>query len=111
MRLKRILSVALTVCAALAILASPSGATKLRVPVAEQRAAEFSRHTCAHDESCVREGVLNCRRQSQHIVLCRIFIRRHTDVQGKYKCSRLVRLALVPATHRVKVTGISHWHC
>ena len=71
---------------------------------------EFLRlqHLDAYD---VRYGVLNCNRQSLHVVFCRIFDERSTESQGKYECNRLIRVALDPNTFRVVVTGLGPWHC
>jgi hypothetical protein len=84
---------------------------KLTIPVARERAAAFAENTCAHDTSCADSGVQNCRRQSERIVLCRIFDHRKTDEQGNFICTRLVRLALKLPSHRVAVTGLSSWNC
>lgn len=93
------------------VVCSAAVAARLPISVAKERSAAFAKRTCAHDESCVESGVLNCRRQSRHIVLCRIFDRRRTEAQGGFVCSRLIRLALNPRSHRVPVTGISRWNC
>ena len=45
------------------------------------------------------------------MALCRIFDVRKTRVQGRYECSRLIRVALDPANGRVPVTGLGRWHC
>jgi hypothetical protein len=108
----RLLGLAAVLCVALATLTAPAAAVvKLQIPRAAEKSGVFAMHTCAHDESCVRHGVLNCHRKTLHIVLCRIFIRRHTVVQGRYECTRLIRLSIVPRTHRVPVTGLGRWHC
>lgn len=93
------------------VVCSAAVAARLPISVAKERSAAFADHTCAHDKSCVESGVLNCRRQSRHIVFCRIFDRRKTEAQGGFVCSRLIRLALNPRSHRVPVTGISRWNC
>jgi hypothetical protein len=111
MSVARMLSIALALLAAAAISAGAAGATgKLAVPVAADRAATFAKRTCAHDQSCVRSGVSNCRRESRRVVFCRIFLRRRTEVQGRYECTRLIRLAPASASH-ARVTGIGRWHC
>lgn len=81
------------------------------MPVAAERAARFAGSTCEHDPHCVGDGVANCRRQAPRVVLCRIFVERKTQVQGNYRCHRLVRMALDPATRRKPVTGLGRWHC
>jgi hypothetical protein len=112
MRAKRAIMAAAAACAVLAILALPAvGAVKLPVSVAAEKAFIFAKHTCAHDHNCVRYGVRNCRRQSLHVVLCRIFDERDTEVQGHYTCTRLVRVALNPVDYRIQVTGLSRWQC
>ncbi|HEX6228051.1 MAG TPA: hypothetical protein VFZ41_01155 [Solirubrobacterales bacterium] len=111
MMLARLLGACLSLGAIL-LVAGPSAAAPVRLPIplAAQKAAVFAKRTCAHDESCVRSGVSNCRRKSRRVVLCRIFLRRRTVVQGKYQCSRLIRLAPL-STRRAKVTGIGRWNC
>jgi hypothetical protein len=102
----------LAACAALALAAAPAGAAvRLTIPTAERRAAEFAARTCANDKHCSRSGVSSCRRQSPHIVFCRIHLGRKTGAQGRYECSRLIRLAIEPKTHRVPVTGVGRWQC
>jgi hypothetical protein len=96
--------IALTAPAALAV------AAKLPVPLASERSSRFAKGTCDRDKHCVRYGVLNCRRQSRRVVLCRIFDERKTEVQGRYRCNRLVRVGLDPP-HRTPVTGLGRWHC
>jgi hypothetical protein len=111
MSVARTLSVALALCAALATAAVAAAAVvKLPVPVAAQKAETFAKRTCAHDQSCVRSGVSNCRRAGQRVVFCRIFLSRNTAVQGRYECTRLVRLAPVSANH-ARVTGLGSWDC
>jgi hypothetical protein len=112
MRPARLLRASIAMGVVLALLAcSAAVAGKLTISVAKERSVAFAKRTCAHDKSCVESGVLNCRRQSSHIVLCRIFDRRKTEAQGGFVCSRLIRLALNPRSHRVPVTGLSRWNC
>lgn len=108
----RPLLVAVAALAVLALLAGTAlAASKLTIPRAKQRAADFAAKTCKRDEKCVKSGVLNCRRKSRNVVFCRIFNRRHTEAQGRYVCNRLVRLSRNPKTNRVPVTGLGRWHC
>lgn len=110
-KVKRLAISAVALCAVLGIFASPAGAAvKLPVRVAAEKSFVFAKHTCAHDKNCVRYGVLNCRRQSLHVVLCRIFDERKTEAQGRYECNRLIRVALDPS-YRVVVTGLGNWEC
>ncbi len=97
--------------AALLLLTVPTAnaGEKLTIPAARERAAAFAANTCAHDDSCARSGVQNCRRLSDRIVLCRIFDHRKTEEQGNFVCTRLVRLALQPPS--VRVTGVGDWGC
>jgi hypothetical protein len=88
-----------------------AAADQLAISRAKERAAKFAESTCAHDKSCARAGVKSCRRQGPHIVLCRIFDHRKTEAQGRFVCTRLVRLALDTRTHHVPVTGVSNWDC
>ena len=87
------------------------GAAKLPIHAAREKALTFAENICAHDKSCANAGVKNCRRLSDRIVLCRIFDHRKTDKQGNFVCTRLVRLALKPGSHRVSVTGVGDWSC
>jgi hypothetical protein len=107
------LRIALASLTALTLVMAPlaGGADKLPIARARERAIDFAKSTCAHDKSCVRSGVIECRRQTDHIVLCRIFDRRRTEAQGSFVCTRLARLALKPPSHRVLVTGVSDWDC
>jgi hypothetical protein len=111
MRGLRSLGAALLVCAALGALAGPAAALKLSVDRAADRSRDFAERTCARDKHCVRSGVLNCKRHSPKVVLCRIFDERKTRVQGRYRCERLIRLSLDPRTRRLPVTGLGDWHC
>jgi len=97
----------------LALTAVPLAAAsdKLPISVARERAATFAENTCSHDKHCARSGVKGCRRQSDRVVICRIFDQRKTDEQGSFVCTRLIRLALDPQTRRVPVTGVSDWDC
>jgi hypothetical protein len=111
--LTRPLRIALVNLTALTLVLSSvaAAADTLPIPRARERATDFAKSTCAHDKSCARAGVLRCRRQTDHIVLCRIFDHRKTEAQGSFVCTRLVRLALKPRSHRVQVTGVSDWAC
>jgi hypothetical protein len=109
---RRLHGVGLALGALLAGLAQPAAALlKLSIPDASERSLTFARNTCDRDKHCVRYGVKNCRRGAPRVVLCRIFDERHTDVQGRYRCHRLIRLGLDPRTRRIPVTGIGRWHC
>lgn len=95
-----------------AVVALPAlAAVKLPINTAAEKSFVFAKHTCRHDKNCTRYGVKNCRRQSLHVVLCRIFDERDTDVQGRYECTRLVRVVVDPYTYRIVVTGQSPWQC
>lgn len=112
MKIKSLVSVALAVLALTWALAIPAvAAVKLPVQTAANKAFIFAKHTCAHDQNCVRYGVTNCNRQSLHVVLCRIFDERSTEAQGRYHCTRLVRVALDPVTYRIVITGQGDWQC
>jgi hypothetical protein len=102
--------------AVLATLALPpaialAGGAKLSIDAASERSARFAERICGRDRNCVRHGVLNCKRQSRRVVLCRVFDERDTRAQGRYECSRLIRVALDPASGRVPVTGLGRWQC
>ena len=107
----RSLGTALALCVALGALAAPAAALKLEVERAAARSLDFAERTCTRDHQCIRSGVLSCRRQARKVVLCRIFDERRTDVQGRYRCERVIRLTLNPHTRRVPVTGLGRWHC
>jgi hypothetical protein len=112
MRAGRRLSIGVAALATLSVLAMPAGAAgDLSISAAAEKSAVFAEHTCAHDDQCVGHSVSNCYRQRPRVVFCRIVIRRHTDAQGKYRCSRLIRLGFNPKTHRIPVTGLGRWHC
>ena len=111
MRAARPLAAGLALCAALGALAGPAMALRLTTDRAGDRSLDFAERTCNRDRLCVRFGVLNCKRQSRRVVLCRVFDERKTHVQGRYECSRLIRVALDPASGRVPVTGLGRWQC
>jgi hypothetical protein len=108
----RSFGIVVALCAVLAALAAPAMA-ELTLPVgdAAERSADFAERICARDEHCVRHGVMNCRRQSARVVLCRIFDERDTQIQGRYLCNRQVRVSLDPKTRRRPITGLGGWHC
>ncbi len=102
----------LAVCATLAAFAASAGASvKLSADRAAKRSASFAERTCDRDRYCVRHAVLNCRRQARRAVLCRILDERDTRAQGRYACSRLIRVSLDPAANRASITGLGRWHC
>lgn len=112
MKIKSLVSVLLAVLALTWALAIPAvAAVKLPVQTAADKSFIFAKHTCAHDKNCVRYGVTNCHRQSLHVVICRIFDERSTEAQGRYQCTRLIRVALDPVTYRILVTGQGDWQC
>lgn len=111
MRAIRPLAAALVVAAAIALPIGAAASSKLSAERAAEKSAVFAERLCDRDRNCVRHGVLNCRRQSTRVVLCRIFDERDTRVQGKYRCQRMIRVALDPTTGRAPVTGIGPWRC
>lgn len=112
MKIKSLVSVILAVLALTWALAVPAmAAVKLPVQTAANKAFIFAKHTCAHDNNCVRYGVTNCNRQSLHVVLCRIYDERSTEAHGRYHCTKLVRVALDPVTYRIVITGQGDWQC
>jgi hypothetical protein len=112
-RLGRSLAAGLAVVALLVTPALPLAAAALRltIPAAEQRSLAFAKRTCDRDKHCIDFGVMNCRRDGPRVVFCRIFDERHTSVQGRYRCHRLIRLGFDPETRRKPVTGLGRWHC
>lgn len=107
-----LLAAAATVLVVFATLAPTADASAwLSIPAAREKSAQFAESTCAQDQSCIRNGVLNCRRDSPRVAFCRIFLQRHTKAQGRYTCNRLIRLSMDPKTHRIPVTGLGRWHC
>ncbi len=112
MRVKRLIGVAIATFALVGILALPAAAAVfLPAPTAASKSFNFAQNTCNHDPHCVKFGVTNCRRISLHVVFCRIFDDRETAVQGRYTCTKLVRVVLDPETFRVLVTGTGPYHC
>jgi hypothetical protein len=110
--LRRLLGLLLASTALLSFAVPPASAgEKLSIRTARQRASAFAERTCSHDANCARSGVQNCRRESGHVVLCRIFDHRKTDIQGTFVCTRLVRLALKLPSRKVPVTGVGDWSC
>lgn len=110
--MSRGLRIALAAAALFALLALPALAgEKLTIPAARDRALNYAETTCEHDTACADAGVQRCRRQSDRVVLCRIFDHRKTEEQGNFLCTRLVRLSLQPKTGKIPVTGVSDWTC
>jgi hypothetical protein len=109
--LRRLLGLLLAGAALFSFVSPASAGEKLSIPAARERAAAFAERTCAHDASCARSGVRNCRHQSDRVVLCRIFDHRKTDEQGNFVCTRLIRLALQLPSRKIPVTGVSDWDC
>jgi len=105
------LGTAIAALVLLAAVALPANAVVLTVPAAKKKARTFAASTCKRDRNCVRSGVVGCRRNRPHVAYCRIFLRRHTEVQGRYVCRRLVRLGIGHKTSRVRVTGVGRWNC
>jgi hypothetical protein len=110
-RARRPIAASRVLLATLTVAAEPALALKLDDERAERRSGEFAKRICAHDRHCVAHGVLNCRRQTRRVVICRIYDERRTKVQGRYRCQRLARLTLDPKTRSVPVTGLGRWHC
>jgi hypothetical protein len=112
LKINRLVCTVLALVALCWALALPAAAAvKLPIETAANKSFLFAKHTCSHDNSCVRYGVTNCRRQSLHVVLCRIFDERVTEAQGRYECTRLIRVALDPNSFRIVVTGQAGWQC
>ena len=109
----RVARIALAGLLAIALVAVPAAAAakQLSMSRAHERAESFAESTCAHDKSCAGSGVVECRRQGDRIVLCRIYDHRRTEEQGNFRCTRVVRLSLQPRTNRVPVTGVGGWDC
>jgi hypothetical protein len=109
--MSRRLAALLAVAALLLLTAVPASAGEmLSIPAARERAAVFAANTCAHDSSCHKAGVRNCRRQTDRVVLCRIFDHRKTEEQGNFVCTRLIRLGM-KSDGRIPVTGVGDWTC
>ena len=112
MKLKRFLALSMATLALAGALAVPAGAAvQLTVQGAADKSMNYASNTCNHDPHCVRYGVTNCRRQSLHVVLCRIAVERATAGQGDYSCTKLVRVALNLYDYRTVVTGDGDWSC
>lgn len=113
MKVKRFLAGSMAALAVAGVLALPAAAAvKLTVQGAADKSLRYAEHTCDHDPHCVRYGVTNCSRQAMHVVLCRIFDERSTADQGRYACTKLVRVALDPYDPvRAVVTGDGAFSC
>jgi hypothetical protein len=112
LRVKRWSCALLAACLLVGTVALPAAAAvKLPAKLADTKASIYAKHTCTHDVHCIRSGVTNCKRQSPHSLLCRMFVERSTPAQGRYTCRKLVRVALDPATVKILIAGSSGWTC
>jgi hypothetical protein len=113
MKVKRFLAATMAALIVAGVLALPAaGAVKLTVESGADRSLMYAEHTCDHDPHCVKYGITNCSRQALHVVLCRIFLERATADQGRYACTKLVRVALDPYDPiRAAVTGTGPFSC
>ena len=106
MRGPRPIGLVLATGAILAVLAcSAFGAVRLTIPVATQR-GPTSPPAPAQATTAASAGRHQLPATEPDIVFCRTYLKRNTRVQGGYECTRLIRLAIDPKTHRVPVTGV-----
>ena len=99
----------IAICGALAANAS---AHVLTIKAASTKSFYYANRACNSDPACDRYGVLNCSRQQVHVVICNIFNDRNTAAQGRYRCTRLVRVAYRTAySTKPTLTGFGKWQC
>jgi opacity protein-like surface antigen len=107
-----LLSIALAAVAVGSVFAASAAAHLLSINAASTKSFYYAKRACNVDPACDRYGVLNCRRQQAHVVICRVFNDRDTAAQGRYRCFRLVRVAYrYPGSHKPTITGFSRWNC
>src|SRR5260221_13098417 len=103
MRVKRLIGATFALCAIVAALALPaSAAVKLPVELAAEKSFVFAKHTCAHDGNCIRYGVLNCNRQSLHVVPRLFLHNRGPEPRGSPNSTDLSRGRWSPTRSRTK---------
>ena len=95
------------------LIAAPSApAHKLTIRAAAVKAAYYANRACNVDRYCDRFGLVGSRRQSLHVVIINIFNDRNTPAQGRYRCTRLVRVAYrTPSSRKPVLTGFGKWNC
>ena len=111
--MKRILLAATLAAVSLsAVLAATAPAHQLTIRAASTKAFYYANRACNVDRYCDRYGLLNCYRQAAHVVICRIVNDRDTPAQGRYRCTRLVRVAYrSPSSRKPTLTGFGRWQC
>lgn len=107
-----LLAVALAAASGSALGAASALAHVLSVERASAKARSYAHRACDADRRCDRYGVKSCRRRKAHVVICDVFNDRDTSAQGRYRCSRLVRVAYTSAdSRRPAITGFGDWRC
>ena len=111
--MKRIALVAVLAALAAGLVAAPSAsAHKLTIKAAATKAFYYAQRACNVDQYCDRFGLVRARRQSLHVVIVTIFNDRTTPAQGRYRCTRLVRVAYRSGfSNKPTITGFSKWNC
>jgi hypothetical protein len=111
--MKRVLlAAALAAIAVSALFATNAAAHFLSIKAAATKSFYYSHRACASDPACDRYGVLNCERQQAHVVICEIFTDRNTVAQGRYRCTRDVRVAYRSNySYKPTITGFGDWNC
>lgn len=111
--MKRVLlCAALAAVAVSAVFATNAAAHFLSIKSAATKSFYYSHRACRTDPACDRYGVLTCDRQQPRVVICTIFTDRNTVAQGRYRCTRDVRVAYRSAySYKPTITGFSDWNC
>ena len=111
--MKRVLlTMALALVAFTAFMGANAVAHLLTIRAASTKAFYYAHRACNVDPACDRYGVTNCFRQQAHVVICRIFNDRDTAAQGRYRCTRLVRVAYRTSySTKPTLTGFGRWQC
>jgi hypothetical protein len=111
--MKRVLlAAALAAVAVSAVAVENASGHELSIKAAATKSFYYSHRACNVDPACDRYGVLKCERQQAHVVICEIFTDRNTAAQGRYRCTRDVRVAYrCSCSTKPTITGFSEWRC
>ena len=103
---------ALAAVAVSATFAASAAGHLLPIHAAATKSFYYAKRACNVDRLCDRYGVLACKRQQAHVVICNIFNDRDTPAQGRYRCTKLVRVAYrYPTSVKPVLTGFGDWKC
>ena len=111
--MKRVLLAAVLAAVALsAAFATNAAGHQLSIKAAATKSFYYAHRACNVDPACDRYGVLKCERQQAHVVICAIFTDRDTVAQGRYRCTRMVRVAYrCNCSYKPVITGFTDWKC